>query len=398
MMGPFVPEPITDQLNLVVALVLGVAFGYVLEQAGFSSSRRLAGLFYGYDFTVLRVFFTAAITTMAGVALLGYFGFLDLSAIFVNPTWLWPAVVGGIVMGLGFVLGGYCPGTSVAALSIGKVDALFFVLGGLLGVFAFGEAYPLVASFNDSSSLGPQKVYEALGMSAGAFAFLLIVVALAAFAATGWIERRVNPQAPSKSHAVLPHRLAAAGLLALGLVLLVLPERKAAVLASVARPEYAAAHPLDSIDGDELAYRLMDRDPNLAVYDLRSEDRAKARPLPRATALTMDALFQRDLVPALSRRHVTKVVVGETADDAANAVRVMLKLGYVNVRPLSEGFDAFARDILAAPDAPPTREMRGPALVASFRSQARQAILAQLEEEKKRGTVKKATKKIAGGC
>ena len=54
-MGPFVPDIISDQLNLVVALILGIGFGFVLEQAGFSSSRRLAGLFYGYDFTVLQV-------------------------------------------------------------------------------------------------------------------------------------------------------------------------------------------------------------------------------------------------------------------------------------------------------------------------------------------------------
>ncbi len=69
-MGPFVPDLISDQLNLVVALFLGIGFGFVLEQAGFSSSRRLAGVFYGYDFTVLRVFFTAAVTAMSGACCL----------------------------------------------------------------------------------------------------------------------------------------------------------------------------------------------------------------------------------------------------------------------------------------------------------------------------------------
>jgi uncharacterized membrane protein YedE/YeeE len=125
-MGPFVRDLISDQLNLVVALLLGIGFGFVLEQAGFSSSRRLAGVFYGYDFTVLRVFFTAAVTAMSGVLLLGYFGLLDTDAIFVNPTWLLPAIVGGAIMGVGFILGGYCPGTSVCAAAIGKIDAMFF--------------------------------------------------------------------------------------------------------------------------------------------------------------------------------------------------------------------------------------------------------------------------------
>ena len=110
-MGPFVLDLIYDQLNLVVALLLGIGFGFVLKQAGFSSSRRLAGVFYGYDFTVLRVFFTAAVTAMSGVLLLGYFGLLDTEAIYVNPTWLVPAIVAGQlwVSGLSFA---YCPGTS----------------------------------------------------------------------------------------------------------------------------------------------------------------------------------------------------------------------------------------------------------------------------------------------
>ena len=197
-MGPFVPDLISDQLNLVVALFLGIGFGFVLEQAGFSSSRRLAGVFYGYDFTVLRVFFTAAVTAMSGVLLLGYFGLLDTEAIYVNPTWLLPAIVGGAIMGVGFILGGYCPGTSISAAAIGKVDGMFFVGGGLLGVFAFGELYPLYHNFYESTSLGPIKVFDSLGISQGLFAFLLIAIAVGAFAVTSLIEKRVdNTSAPA---------------------------------------------------------------------------------------------------------------------------------------------------------------------------------------------------------
>ena len=141
-MGPFVPDLISDQLNLVVALAIGFLFGFVLEQAGFSSSRRLVGVFYGYDLTVLRVFFTAAVTAAAGVLLLAAGGLLDLTAIFVNPTWLAPAIAGGVLMGLGFLLGGFCPGTSVCAAAIGKVDAIVFLAGGALGVFGYAELFP----------------------------------------------------------------------------------------------------------------------------------------------------------------------------------------------------------------------------------------------------------------
>jgi uncharacterized membrane protein YedE/YeeE len=156
-MGPFVPEVISDQLNLVVALVLGIGFGFALEQAGFSSSRRLAGVFYGYDFTVLRVFFTAAITAMSGVLLLGYFGFLDTEAIFVNPTWLFPAIVGGAIMGVGFVLGGYCPGTSVCAAAIGKIDAMFFVGGGCWVCSPSEKCTRFTKPFTNPPRSGPSK-------------------------------------------------------------------------------------------------------------------------------------------------------------------------------------------------------------------------------------------------
>src|SRR5512141_2187547 len=131
-MGPFVPELISDQLNLVVALFLGIGFGFVLEQAGFSSSRKLAGVFYGYDFTVLRVFFTAAVTAMAGTIVLGSMGLLDMEMIYINPTYLQAAIVGGAIMGVGFIIGGYCPGTSIAGAAIGKIDAMVFVAGGIL--------------------------------------------------------------------------------------------------------------------------------------------------------------------------------------------------------------------------------------------------------------------------
>ena len=187
-MGPFVPDIITDQLNLVFGFLLGVAFGFVLEQAGFSSSRKLTGLFYGRDFTVLRVFFSAAITAMIGVILLGYYGLLDTDIIFINPTYLWPAIVGGVIMGVGFVVGGYCPGTSVCGAAIGKIDAMVFIVGGMLGVFLFGEGYPLYDAFFTSSYLGDLTVPASLGMSQGVFALLLIAVAVAAFIITTSLE------------------------------------------------------------------------------------------------------------------------------------------------------------------------------------------------------------------
>jgi uncharacterized protein len=175
-------------LDLLIALVIGIGFGFALEQAGFSSSRKLVGMFYGYDTTVIKVFFTAAIVALVGSQLLSYFGLLDLNKVFVNEFYVKSAIIGGIVMGAGFILGGFCPGTGLSAMSIGKIDAIFFFLGGLAGAFVFAETWPLIQDLAMSSYKGPVKINEVLGMSTGLFTLLLIVVAVVMF----WVAEKAE--------------------------------------------------------------------------------------------------------------------------------------------------------------------------------------------------------------
>jgi uncharacterized protein len=181
-MGPFTSAAgFPVWLDLLIAIIIGIGFGFSLEQAGFSSSRKLAGMFYGYDTTVLKVFFTAAIVALVGSQFLSYFGLLNLNLVFVNEYYVTSAIVGGVIMGLGFIMGGFCPGTGVCAMSIGKIDALFYVLGGLTGAFLFAETYPLIRPFAEDAYRGPVKVNEVLGLSPGVFTLLLIVAAVAMF-------------------------------------------------------------------------------------------------------------------------------------------------------------------------------------------------------------------------
>jgi rhodanese-related sulfurtransferase len=398
-MGPFVPEPISDQLNLVVALLLGVGFGFVLEQAGFSSSRRLAGLFYGYDFTVLRVFFTAAVTAMSGVLLLGYFGWLDTDAIFVNPTWLVPTIVGGLIMGLGFVLGGYCPGTSVCAAAIGKVDAMFFVGGGILGIFAFGEFYPLTKYFYDSTPLGPIKVFDSLGMSQGLFAFLLSAVAVVAFTVTSVIEKRVNPgAAPSLAFTRWKHVVAGAGVIVLGGILFVLPDRRTHLIERVTTPEYQATHTAAVMDVDELAFRIIDHEPRVQIVDIRTPDAFGAFALPGSRNVVVRDFFGKESAPLFSQRHVKKVIVGDDENRERAAYWLLQDLGYENLAVLRGGIGSFSSTILQPASFVPTGS-RWDADVKQFRETARARILGMIEEGKKSGqkAVKKE-KKIQGGC
>ncbi|HLP71382.1 MAG TPA: YeeE/YedE thiosulfate transporter family protein [Bacteroidales bacterium] len=172
---------IPQSLDLLIAFLIGTGFGFALEQAGFSSSRKLAGMFYGYDTTVLKVFFTAAIVALVGSQFLSYFGILDLNLVFVNEYYVWAAVIGGVIMGAGFIMGGFCPGTGICAMSIGKIDAIVFVAGGLTGAFLFAETFPLISNIANGYYKGPVKINEVLGMSPGFFTFFLIIAAVAMF-------------------------------------------------------------------------------------------------------------------------------------------------------------------------------------------------------------------------
>lgn len=179
-----------EWLDLLIALLIGIGFGFSLEQAGFSSSRKLAGMFYGYDTTVIKVFFTAAIVALIGSQLLSYFGLLNLNLVFVNEFYVTSSIVGGVIMGAGFIMGGFCPGTGLSALSIGKIDAMVFFAGGLTGAFLFAETYPLIQNLANNSYKGPVKINEVLGISPGLFSFLLIIAAVAMFWLAELAEKR----------------------------------------------------------------------------------------------------------------------------------------------------------------------------------------------------------------
>lgn len=170
-----------EWLDLLIAFLIGTGFGFSLEQAGFSSSRKLAGMFYGYDTTVIKVFFTAAIIALIGSQLLSFFGLLDLTKVFVNEYYVAASIIGGVIMGAGFIMGGYCPGTGLSAMSIGKIDAMVFFLGGLTGAFLFAETYPLIQDLANRSYRGPVKINEVMGVSPGLFTLLLIIAAIIMF-------------------------------------------------------------------------------------------------------------------------------------------------------------------------------------------------------------------------
>lgn len=192
-MGPLsILSELPEWINLLIAFAIGIGFGFALEQAGFSSSRKLAGMFYGYDTTVLKVFFTAAIVALVGSQLLSYFGLLNLKLVYVNPYYLNATIIGGVIMGAGFVMGGYCPGTGISALSIGKIDAMIFLVGGMVGAFLFAETYPMIQSVAMENYKGAMRIDEWLGVSSGVFTLLLILAAVALFWLSELAEKKFS--------------------------------------------------------------------------------------------------------------------------------------------------------------------------------------------------------------
>ena len=191
-MAPF-PLPLAEIMGhwgqYVIYLLIGIAFGFALEISGFANSPLLAAQFYFKDMTVLKVMFGAIVTAMVLIFFTSAVGLLDYSLVYVNETYLWPGIVGGLIMGVGFILGGFCPGTSLVAAAVGKIDGLIFVLGVLFGIFAFGETVGFYEEFWYSSYMGRFTIPEWLGLPYGVVVVLIVLMALFMFWGAEQLEK-----------------------------------------------------------------------------------------------------------------------------------------------------------------------------------------------------------------
>ncbi len=196
------PLPLADLLghwgSYIIYAMVGIAFGMTLESAGFGNSKLLAAQFYFKDMRVFKVMFTAIIVAMTLIFLSSALGILDYNLIWVPPTYLWPGIAGGMIMGVGFIIGGFCPGTSLVGLATGKLDAIVFVFGVLFGIYLFGETVSGYAVFFDSSYMGRFTLPELFNASYGTVVFIIVVVALALFVVSEKVEAKVNNRPQQK--------------------------------------------------------------------------------------------------------------------------------------------------------------------------------------------------------
>ncbi len=397
-MFPLVPDLISEELNLIVALLIGIAFGFILEQAGFSSSKKLAGVFYGYDFTVLRVFFTAGVTAMSGVIILGYLGWLDTDFMYINPTYLEAAILGGVIMGFGFIIGGYCPGTSVAGMAIGKIDAMFFVGGGLIGVFLYGELYPWFEGISNASFLGTIRIFDSIGISQGLFALMLIGMAVGAFAITTMIEKKVDPDGPAKSFNGRHHRIAGVGIVLIGVALLFLPDYKERMIERISDDAFVHRHEVKEMTSDELAYRIIDKDPRIQIIDVREPQEFVQTMLPGAVNIPLEMILHKEFTQILGQRHRKKIFLANDDAGGKKAALLAQETGYENIYVLRGGMSEFTASILHY-SKPAFMKSQDDIDTDRFRAKASIAVPALIQEAKN-STAKpaKLVKKIAGGC
>jgi uncharacterized membrane protein YedE/YeeE len=215
--------------SLQMAGLIGFLFGFVLERAGFGNVRKLTAIFYLRDFAVLKVMFTAIVVCMLGLLYFSIFGWLDLGLVYLLPTYIWPQIVGGLILGVGFVMGGYCPTTSIVATVSGKLDGLIFIVGMIVGSFIFAEIFPLLEGFYSAGDMGAVRLTDVLNLNSGIIALLVCLMAVGAYWFVEKVENKFGDRDALPGGSKKLKRFAAAILILLGLILAIVnPDRIAA--------------------------------------------------------------------------------------------------------------------------------------------------------------------------
>ena len=341
-MGPF---PVFDIFghfggNLVY-LLIGIGFGAVLEMSGFGDSPKLAAQFYFKDMTVLKVMFTAIIVAMLLIFAFSGLSLLDYDKIWVNPTYLWPGIVGGLIMGFGFIIGGYCPGTSLVGMATLKLDGLFFVLGAVFGIFLFGETVSLFDGFWNSSYMGRFTIPDWLGIPTGAVVVLVILMALFMFWGGEHLERIFGGKDLKKEPKA--RYVGAFGLFAVAVGILVIgqptlaekwdhmPAEKKALLTE---------HQVQ-IQPGELLSLIKNDDLNLIMLDVREESDYNLFHLKDAKLIERDQIKQTSYSLADAPLNTVVVVMCNNEVRSTKVWKDLMALNVSNVYILEGGINAW---------------------------------------------------------
>lgn len=136
------PLEITGTARLVLGLVIGILFGFILQKAQVTKYQKIVSFFRWSDLTVQKVMFSAILSGMIGVYALHDLGLVNLH---IKPALFGANILGGLIFGVGMLLLGFCPGTCAAAFGEGRLDGLFRgIVGILIGAALYSEVFPFI--------------------------------------------------------------------------------------------------------------------------------------------------------------------------------------------------------------------------------------------------------------
>lgn len=182
MFAPLYKLGIMNDAGLIIlALLVGFVFGFVLENAGFGNGKIIAGFFYLEDLRVFKMMFTIILTAMILTFLTYYMGFLDIYLVQLSYVFLAPLIVGGLIFGAGMVIGGYCPGTVTVSVATKKVDGIFFLLGFVVGVIIYAETYTFFKKFTTATYMGKLTLTDVTNIPYGIWVFIVAAVGVTSF-------------------------------------------------------------------------------------------------------------------------------------------------------------------------------------------------------------------------
>lgn len=174
---------LSSEMNFILALFIGIAFGFILERGGFGTAAHIAPVFYFRDLMVPKVMVSAIVTASTLLLLGTLFGYIDFSQVFIPTTYVWAYLAGGVIFGLGMVMSGWCPGTAVVGIASGKIDAIVFALGLFVGMYFYFDIYAYIADFANAANLGKFTIHKLIGgdIRTSYIATIVIATALMAF-------------------------------------------------------------------------------------------------------------------------------------------------------------------------------------------------------------------------
>lgn len=161
----------------VTGLLIGALFGAALVLAGLADPDKIIGTLRLKDLHAMKTIFVFILVSMLGTWLLNFAGLAHFS---VKPAALVTVLIGGAILGVGFGMTGYCPGTGLACAATGRLDALVSVFGMLLGALVFILIYPFViAPLDKMANWGKVTLPEVTPMSANLWVGIITLVFVA---------------------------------------------------------------------------------------------------------------------------------------------------------------------------------------------------------------------------